>query len=67
MLYEDAPGAEATAAQRGAALCPFDFNAQRNQGEVYGIVRVTRRPELWGFALRFCQEPELLLRNHVRT
>lgn len=38
-------------ANKGAALCPFDFNAQRGKGEVYGITRVTRRPELVGLGM----------------
>merc|ERR1719247_1390797 len=32
----------------GATGCPFDFNAYGNRGEVYGVTRVTRRPELVG-------------------
>lgn len=39
------------AANRGAALCPFDFNAQRGKGEVYGVTRITRRPELVGLGM----------------
>jgi len=37
-------------AAKGAMGCPFDFNAQRDRGEVFGIMRVTRRPELFGLA-----------------
>jgi len=33
---------------RGAMGCPFDFNAYKDRGEVFGITRVTRRPELFG-------------------
>lgn len=33
---------------RGAMGCPFDFNAYKDRGEIYGITRVTRRPELVG-------------------
>eukprot|EP00490_Sorites_sp_Unknown_P027392 CAMPEP_0114642094 /NCGR_PEP_ID=MMETSP0191-20121206/2635_1 /TAXON_ID=126664 /ORGANISM="Sorites sp." /LENGTH=139 /DNA_ID=CAMNT_0001854235 /DNA_START=1 /DNA_END=420 /DNA_ORIENTATION=- len=28
--------------------CPFDFNAYASRGEVFGITRVSRRPELAG-------------------
>eukprot|EP00913_Durusdinium_trenchii_P035390 g33118.t1 len=28
--------------------CPFDFNAHAGRGEVFGITRVSRRPELVG-------------------
>merc|ERR1712224_306840 len=31
-------------------LCPWDMNAYKERGEVYGITRVTRRPELCGLA-----------------
>lgn len=34
--------------ERGALGCPFDFNAYKDQGEIYGITRITRRPELFG-------------------
>jgi len=34
--------------ERGALGCPFDFNAQKDQGDIFGITRVTRRPELMG-------------------
>mmetsp|Transcript_34848 Transcript_34848/g.81410 ORF Transcript_34848/g.81410 Transcript_34848/m.81410 type:complete len:273 (-) Transcript_34848:42-860(-) len=44
------PSEDLPPAVRHNALCPFDFNAQRQQGDFYGIVRVTRRPELWGLA-----------------
>lgn len=43
-----APPPDLPPAVRGAMGCPFDFNAQRNQGEVYGVVRISRRPELFG-------------------
>lgn len=33
---------------RGAMGCPFDFNAYKDRGEVYGITRLTRRPEMFG-------------------
>jgi uncharacterized membrane protein len=33
---------------RGALGCPFDMNAYKDRGEVFGITRVTRRPELLG-------------------
>jgi len=33
---------------RGAMACPFDFNAYASRGEVFGITRVSRRPELVG-------------------
>lgn len=33
---------------RGAMACPFNLNAYKDQGEVYGILKVTRRPELAG-------------------
>ncbi|CAK8994102.1 unnamed protein product [Durusdinium trenchii] len=33
---------------RGAMACPFDFNAHAGRGEVFGITRVSRRPELVG-------------------
>jgi len=35
---------------RGALFCPFDFNAYKDRGEVFGITRLTRRPELCGLA-----------------
>lgn len=31
-------------------LCPWDLNSNKEKGEVYGIIRVTRRPELVGLA-----------------
>jgi len=33
---------------RGALGCPFDFNAYKDRGEVFGITRVSRRPEIFG-------------------
>jgi len=39
---------ELPAEVRGAMGCPFDFNAYKDRGEVYGITRVSRRPELFG-------------------
>lgn len=41
-----APPVELAPAERGAMGCPFDFNAYKERGEVYGIVRVSRRPEI---------------------
>jgi len=43
-----APPPELAPMERGAMGCPFDFNAYKERGEVYGIVRVSRRPELCG-------------------
>jgi len=42
---------ELSAEVRGALGCPFDFNAYKNRGEVFGITRVTRRPEMSGLGL----------------
>eukprot|EP00811_Abedinium_folium_P003865 NODE_13554_length_1159_cov_4.414729.p1 GENE.NODE_13554_length_1159_cov_4.414729~~NODE_13554_length_1159_cov_4.414729.p1 ORF type:complete len:274 (-),score=80.13 NODE_13554_length_1159_cov_4.414729:286-1107(-) len=39
-----------TPQQKGALGCPFDMNAHKARGEVYGITRITRRPEVWGLA-----------------
>eukprot|EP00928_Gymnodinium_smaydae_P076917 TRINITY_DN60014_c0_g1_i1.p2 TRINITY_DN60014_c0_g1~~TRINITY_DN60014_c0_g1_i1.p2 ORF type:complete len:291 (+),score=67.53 TRINITY_DN60014_c0_g1_i1:56-874(+) len=45
-----APAETMSREARGALLCPFDFNAHKSRGEVFGVTRVTRRPELWGLA-----------------
>jgi len=37
-----------TPIERGALGCPFDMNAYKDRGEVFGITRITRRPELFG-------------------
>jgi len=42
------PSMELPAEVRGAMGCPFDMNAYKDRGEVFGITRVTRRPELFG-------------------
>lgn len=42
------PSAELSREERGMLACPFNFNAYKDRGEVYGITRVTRRPELVG-------------------
>merc|ERR1711862_1008604 len=34
--------------ERGALGCPFDMNAYKDRGEIFGITRVTRRPEILG-------------------
>lgn len=47
-LGVSAPPPELPPMERGAMGCPFDFNAYKNRGEVYGITRVSRRPELVG-------------------
>lgn len=44
------PSKDLPPAVRGAMGCPFDFNAHREQGEVFGITRMSRRPELVGLA-----------------
>lgn len=41
---------ELTPQQKGALGCPFDFNAYSDRDELFGITRVSRRPELWGLA-----------------
>jgi len=45
-LYE--PPKDVSPQVRGQMACPFDFNAYAGRGEVYGITRVSRRPELAG-------------------
>lgn len=47
-LGVSAPPPELPPMERGAMGCPFDFNAYKNRGEVFGITRVSRRPELIG-------------------
>jgi len=49
-LGVSAPPPELPPMERGAMGCPFDFNAYKNRGEVFGITRVSRRPELCGLA-----------------
>merc|ERR1711892_598864 len=39
---------DVSAPDRGALGCPFDFNAYKDRGDVFGITRITRRPELFG-------------------
>eukprot|EP00440_Ansanella_granifera_P024335 gb/GFBE01026435.1/.p1 GENE.gb/GFBE01026435.1/~~gb/GFBE01026435.1/.p1 ORF type:complete len:275 (+),score=32.57 gb/GFBE01026435.1/:1-825(+) len=48
-LYE--PPKDLSPQVRGAMACPFDFNAYASRGEVFGITRVSRRPELVGLAM----------------
>eukprot|EP00931_Biecheleriopsis_adriatica_P109200 TRINITY_DN83462_c0_g1_i1.p1 TRINITY_DN83462_c0_g1~~TRINITY_DN83462_c0_g1_i1.p1 ORF type:complete len:293 (-),score=51.33 TRINITY_DN83462_c0_g1_i1:50-883(-) len=48
-LYE--PPKDLPPQVRGQMACPFDFNAYASRGEVYGITRVSRRPELVGLGL----------------
>eukprot|EP00439_Symbiodinium_sp_Y106_P046606 s4455_g5.t4 len=45
-LYE--PPKDLPPQVRGAMACPFDFNAHAGRGEVFGITRLSRRPELAG-------------------
>ncbi|CAJ1447022.1 unnamed protein product [Effrenium voratum] len=45
-LYE--PPKDLSPQVRGAMACPFDFNAYSSRGEVFGITRLSRRPELAG-------------------
>lgn len=45
-LYK--PSGELAPPDWAALGCPFDFSAYKDRGEVYGINRITRRPEIIG-------------------